>query len=95
MWERAHQKGDGSLLHQGAINTTNPLSEKADTTMVSPRPPKNRKPRRSREEFLTSKALLLLLVAGGIALLYVRSPRIGVAVVAAITVLALLWKMIS
>ena len=46
-------------------------------------------------KFLTSKSLLLLIIAGGIALLYVHSPHLGVAVVAAITALALLRKMIS
>jgi hypothetical protein len=40
------------------------------------------------------KSLLLLIIAGGIADLYVHSPRAGVAVVAAVTVLALLWKMV-
>lgn len=59
------------------------------------RPDKDDEPRRPDEEFLTSKALLLLIIAGGIAELYVHDPRVGMAVVAAITVLAVLWKMIS
>jgi hypothetical protein len=62
--------------------------------MLPARPPKNDEPRRPDEDFLTSKSLLLLIIGGGIVDLYVHSPRIGVAVVAAITVLSLLWKMI-
>ena len=89
------KEGDGSLVAQGAIEATNPLTEKAATTMLPARPPRNDEPRRPGEEFLTTKSLLLLIIAGGIAELYVRSPHIGIAVVAAITVLALLWKMIS
>jgi hypothetical protein len=50
---------------------------------------------RSSRDFLTSKALVLLLIAVGIGELTVRSPRSGAAVVAAVTVLALLNKMIS
>jgi len=63
--------------------------------MLPARPPKDDEPRRPGEDFLTSKSLILLIIAGGIADLYVHSPRIGVAVVAAITVLAMLWKIIS
>lgn len=63
--------------------------------MLPARPPRDDEPRRPGEEFLNSKSLLLLIIAGGVAGLYVHSPHIGVAVVAAITVLALLWKMIS
>jgi len=72
-----------------------PLDEKGAVAMLPARPPKNDDPRRPEEDFLTSKALLLLIVAGGIAELYVHDPHAGVAVVAAITVLALLWKMIT
>jgi hypothetical protein len=61
--------------------------------MVPRRTPKS--PRRSGEDFLTSKALVLLIVAVGVGELCVRSPRSGAAVVAAVTVLALLNKMIS
>ncbi len=71
------------------------MPEKVASNMLPARKPRNHKPRRTGEEFLTSKSLLLLIVAGGIALLYVHSPHLGVAVVAAITALALLRKMIS
>ncbi len=63
--------------------------------MLPARPPRDDEPRRPGEDFLTSKSLILLIIAGGIADLYIHNPRVGVAVVAAITVLALLWKMIS
>jgi hypothetical protein len=63
--------------------------------MVPARPPKDDEPRRPGEEFLTTKSLLLLIIAGGIAALYVLDPRAGVAVVAAITVLAVLRTMVS
>jgi hypothetical protein len=63
--------------------------------MLPARPPKNDEPRRPDEEFLTSKALLLLIIAGGVAYLCVSNPHVGAAVVAAITVLTMLWKMIS
>jgi hypothetical protein len=46
-------------------------------------------------EFLSTKALLLLIIAGGIADLYVHDQHLGEAAVAAVTVMALLWKMIS
>jgi hypothetical protein len=63
--------------------------------MLPARPSKDDEPRRPDEDFLTTKALLLLIIAGGVAALYVYNPHIGVAVLAAITVLALLWKMVS
>jgi len=44
---------------------------------------------------LTPKSLILLILAGGIADLYIHNPHLGVAVVAAITVLTLLWNIIS
>jgi hypothetical protein len=44
---------------------------------------------------MTPKSLVLLIIAGGIADLYIHSPHVGVAVMAAISVLALLTKMIS
>ena len=63
--------------------------------MVPARPSKDDEPRRPGEDFLSLKALVLLIIAGRIADLYVHSPHLGVAVVAAITAIALLWKMIS
>jgi hypothetical protein len=63
--------------------------------MLPARPPKNDEPRRPDEEFITPKALLLLIIAGGVAVLYMHSPHVGVAVMAAITVLALLRSMTS
>jgi hypothetical protein len=63
--------------------------------MLPVRPPKDDEPRRPGEDFLTAKSLIILLIAGGIADLYVNNPRLGVAAVAAITVLAMLWKIIS
>ncbi len=52
-------------------------------------------PRRPDGDFLTPKSLLLLIIAGGIADLYAHNPRAGAAVLAAITALTLLWKVIS
>lgn len=72
-----------------------PLTRKPQATMVPPRPSRDDEPRRPGEDFLTLKSLILLIIAGGIAYLYVHSPHVGVAVVAAITALALLWKMVS
>ena len=63
--------------------------------MLPARPPRHDPPRRGGEDFLTSKSLILLIIAGGIADLYIHNPRVGVAVVAAITVLAVLRKMIT
>jgi len=63
--------------------------------MLPARRPKGDEPRPPGEDFLTSKSLILLIIAGSVAYLYAHSPRIGVAVVAAITVLALLWKIVS
>jgi hypothetical protein len=63
--------------------------------MLPARPPKDHEPRRPDEDFLAPKSLILLIIAGGIADLYMRSPHVGVAVVAAVTVLTLLWKIIS
>jgi hypothetical protein len=58
--------------------------------MLPARPSRDDQPRRPGGEFLSTKALLLLIIAGGIAVLYEHSPRLGAAVVAAITVLAVL-----
>lgn len=62
--------------------------------MIPARPSKDDEPRRPDEEFLTSKALLLLIIAGGVGELYLHNPHVGMAVVAAITVLTLLWKLV-
>jgi hypothetical protein len=63
--------------------------------MVPARPSKDDEPRRPGGDSITLKSLVLLLIAGGIAYLYIRNPHVGVAVVAAVTVLTLLWKIIS
>ena len=63
--------------------------------MVPARLSKDEEPRRPDEDFLTLKSLVLLIITGGIAELYLHSPHVAVAVVAAISVLALLWKMIG
>jgi hypothetical protein len=63
--------------------------------MVPAHPSKDDEPRRPGEDFLTLKSLVLLIIAGGIGDLYVHSPQVGIAVVAAITALAILWKMVS
>src|ERR1700758_5741529 len=44
-------------------------------------------PRRPGEEILSTKALLLLIIAGGVAYLWVYNPVVGAAVLAGITVL--------
>jgi hypothetical protein len=51
--------------------------------------------RRSSPDFLSLKAFVLLLIAGGIGQLSVRSPRSGAAAVTAVKVLALLNKMVG
>jgi hypothetical protein len=56
---------------------------------------KDDEPRRPGEEILSTKALLLLIIAGGVAYLWVYSPVVGAAVLAGITVLTLLWGKIS
>lgn len=63
--------------------------------MLPARPPGDDEPRRPGEDFLTPKSLVLLIIAAGIADLYIHNPHLGVAVVAAITVLTLLWNIIS
>ena len=63
--------------------------------MIPVRPSKDDEPGRPGEDSISLKALILLIIAGGIAYLYVHDPHVGIAVVAAITVLALLWKIIS
>jgi hypothetical protein len=44
--------------------------------------------------FLTTKSVLLLIIAGVVAYLCAYRPHIGAALVAAITVLALLWRIV-
>lgn len=63
--------------------------------MVSTRSPGDDEgPRGPGEELLSSKALLLVIIAVGIAVWYAKDPRWGTAVLAAVTVLALLSGMI-
>jgi hypothetical protein len=63
--------------------------------MLPARTPGDDEPRQPGGDFLSTKALLLMIIAGGIAVLYAHSPHLGAAAVAAVTVLALLWKIIS
>lgn len=64
--------------------------------MVPAHAPKNaRDPRRLNGELLTTKALLLSIIAIGIGELCTRDPRVGAAIVAAITVLFMLVDMIN
>ena len=72
-----------------------PLTEKAAGTMLPARTPGDDEPRRPDGDSLSMKALLLLIIAGGVAVLYAHNAHLGAAAVAAITVLALLWKIIS
>jgi hypothetical protein len=58
-------------------------------------PAKGDEPGPGGTKLLTSQALLLLIVAGGIVWLYVRDPRAGAAVALAITALALLQEMVG
>jgi hypothetical protein len=46
------------------------------------------------DDFLTAKSVLLLIIAGVVAYLCAYRPHIGAALVVAITVLALLWKIV-
>lgn len=55
----------------------------------------NQDPRRSESELLTVRTLLLLIIAGGIGVLWIHDPRWGAAALAAITVLACLAAMIK
>ena len=63
--------------------------------MLPARPSKDDEPGRPGEDSITLKSLILLIIAGGIADLYIHDPHAGAAAVAAVTVLALLWKIIS
>ena len=45
-------------------------------------------------DFLTTKSLLLLIIAFAVGYLFACRPQIGAALVAAITVLALLWNIV-
>jgi hypothetical protein len=58
-------------------------------------PSRDDDPHRPGGDFLNTKALLLLIIAGGIAELYAHNPHVGAAVVAAVTVLVFLSKLIS
>lgn len=88
------REGDGSLRTQGAVKATNPSTEKAAIFMVPARPPSgDNEPRDPGGDFST-KTLLLLIIAGGVVELYMHDPRVGAAVVAAITVLVFLTRLI-
>jgi hypothetical protein len=63
--------------------------------MLPARPPSgDNEPRDPGGDFLTTKGLLLLIIAGGVVELYIHDPRVGAAVVAAITVLVFLARLI-
>ncbi len=82
-------------MAQGAAKATNPLHEKAAMPMLPARPPSgDNEPRDPGGKLLSTKALLLLIIAGGVAKLYIHDPHAGVAVVAAITVLVFLTQLI-
>lgn len=51
-------------------------------------------PRRPDNDSLTLKALVLVIIAAGVVLLWVHDPRLGGAVTAAVTVLALLMRLV-
>jgi hypothetical protein len=50
--------------------------------------------RKSSRDFMSSKALVLLIIAVGTGELCLRSPRSGAAVVAAVTILTMLNRLI-
>lgn len=54
-------------MSPGSRQRDQTLTEKAATAMLSARPPRDDEPRRPGEDFLTSKSLILLIIAGGIA----------------------------
>ncbi len=58
-------------------------------------PEHEKDPGRPGKELLTSRALLLLAIAGGIGELYERDPHSAGAIVVAITVLAMLVNLTS
>ena len=63
--------------------------------MLPARPPSgDNEPGDPGGKFLSTKALLLLIIAGGVAELYIHDPHVGIAVVAAITVLVFLTQLI-
>jgi hypothetical protein len=63
--------------------------------MLPARPPSSdNDPRRPGGDFLSTKALLLLIIAGGTAEVYLHNPHLGAAVVAAITVLVFLTQLV-
>jgi hypothetical protein len=82
-------------VEQGAVRQPNHCTRKTALAMLPARPPKKEEPRRSDEDFLPQKSLLLLIIALSVAYLCVHDPHVGAAVVAAITVLALLWKLVQ
>jgi hypothetical protein len=51
--------------------------------------------RRDGDDLLTLRALVLMIIAAGIGLLWAHNPRWGAAALGAVTVLALLTKMVS
>jgi len=66
--------------------------------MLPARPPSGDneppEPRDPRGNFLSTRTLLLLIIAGGVVELYMHDPHVGAAVVAAIAVLVFLTQLI-
>jgi len=52
-------------------------------------------PRRSSEKIMTSRTLTLLVLAGGIGELYAYKPHAAESIIVALTVLAMLAKLVS
>lgn len=62
---------------------------------LTQKPEHEKDPGQPGKELLTSRALLLLVIAGGIGELYARDPHAAGAIVAAITALAMLVTLTS
>lgn len=62
--------------------------------MLPARPPSGDNDPRDPGGDFSTKAVLLLILAGGVVELYLHDPHVGTAVVAAITVLAFLSRLI-
>jgi hypothetical protein len=85
-----------AMLALSAAGSILLLVAKARKRRLAAPPPKADRPGQAdgKEELLTSKTLLLLIVVGYIVWLYFSSPRSGAAVVAGIIVLPILGKLV-
>jgi hypothetical protein len=95
LWGASRPKKRQPPERQGATNSDQPRVEKAASAMLPVRPPTDDEPRRPHEDFLSPKSLVLLVIAVVIYELYLHNPHAGVAAVAGITVLTLLWKIVG